>query len=211
MPLKKYLKEENCKIPSYIIQTEGNMKMDKKTLRAKITEKRRLLPVEYKKESSKAIYDTIVSTLFFKYSKSIFIYVSTPDEPDTKALMEKALSLGKTVYVPKCIKRGIMIPVKITSETEFTDGYMGIKEPAVYDENAKVTEIDLSVIPCVSASLSGDRLGHGAGFYDIFFKKVKTAKVCLCFHELISESIPCDENDVPMNAVITELGIFGPD
>ncbi len=182
--------------------------MQKKLLRNEIKTKSEALSTEYKKASSAQICSRVLSSASFRNAESIFVYVSTDNEPDTREIIEKALSRGKAVYVPKCIKKGVMLPVRITRGTKFISGYMGIKEPEKYDEEIEIKEIDLSVIPCISASLSGERLGHGAGFYDIFLKKVKTEKMCLCFHKLISDIIPTDENDIPMDCIITERGTF---
>ncbi len=181
---------------------------DKQRLRLHIKEKRMLLSSQYKAESSRLISQALLLSEEFRCADSVFLYVSSPDEPETKEILRRALSVGKRVYVPKCIKKGEMIPVEVTADTRFAPGYMGIEEPCEYDGSIATGDIDLTVIPCVSASLTGERLGHGAAFYDIFLKKIKTKKVCLCFGALISESIPTDENDVKADIVITENGIY---
>ncbi len=194
------------KIPKLF--TLGNELMNKRLLRQEIKNKRNLLSSDYKKASSEKIAEIVTASAVFTHSQSIFVYVSSSDEPNTDKIIKKALSSGKTVYVPKCIKKGVMIPVIINENTVFSSGYMGISEPAEYDEAINISQIDLSIIPCVSAALSGERLGHGAAFYDIFLSKVKTEKFCLCFHKLISEYIPSERTDIKMDAVITERGIY---
>ncbi len=181
---------------------------DKQKLRLRIKEKRKLLSSQYKEESSRLISQALLRSEEFRRADSVFIYVSSPDEPDTKEILHRALSDGKKVYVPKCIKKGEMIPAEVTADTRFAPGYMGIEEPCEYDGSIITEDIDLTVIPCVSASLTGERLGHGAAFYDIFLKKVKTTKVCLCFERLLSEHIPTDANDVRMDMIITENGLY---
>lgn len=188
--------------------THGNINMDKKLLRKEIKSKRALLSESYKKESSEKITEAVISSTAYIRADSIFIYISSPDEPATNKIINAALGDGKKVYVPKCIAKGLMLPVEINRKTVFVSGYMGILEPAEYNEDIKIPKIDLSIIPCVSASLSGERLGHGAAFYDIFLQHTETEKFCLCFHKLIQESIPTESTDIKMNAVITEKGIF---
>lgn len=181
--------------------------MEKVLLRKEIKRKREALSEEYKRNSSEMICRFLESSPLFEAASDIFVYVSEANEPDTADIIKAALKTGKTVYVPKCIKKGVMIPVEINADTVFSSGYMGIREPLCFNESIGITEIDLSVIPCVSASYSGERLGHGAGFYDIFLKNTVTKKVCLCFDELISENIPTEECDIPMDIIITEKGI----
>ena len=182
--------------------------MTKKELRGIIKEKRTLLTAEYIKDSDKAIQRLVCESRSFISAESIFVYVSADKEPSTELIIEKALAQGKKVFVPRCISRGKMVAVEISESTVFESGFMGIREPVDYDENFILKSVDLSVIPCVSLSLSGKRLGHGAGFYDIFLENTVTEKMCLCYYELLSDDIPVDENDIAMDKAVTERGIF---
>lgn len=177
--------------------------MNKKELRAKIKQKITSLSQEYLNSSSRRIQQTVISSLCFKNASSIFVYVSMAKEPDTSLIIKTALREGKRVYVPKCIRKGVMIPVRINEESVFSPGFMDIPEP---EETAQENDvkIDLAVIPCVSADLKGNRLGHGGGFYDVFLKKTDVKKVCLCFSELLCDEIPTEKHDIKMDIVITE-------
>lgn len=187
--------------------TESNSQK-KKILRLEASKITHALSAEYKKEASEKITAVLLSTQEYNKAKSIFVYTSTKNEPDTSFFIKTALSDQKEVFVPKCIKKGIMVPVKITENTVFEEGFMGISEPARYDESIFLSQIDLSVIPCVGAATSGKRLGHGGGFYDIFLNNTKTEKICLCFEALLFEDIPTDSHDILMDAVITENGFY---
>lgn len=182
------------------------IRVTKKELRTEIKNRINGLSEEYKKKSSTAIAEKVLSSPVFINAKNIFIYVSTENEPGTSAVIREALKKGKRVFVPKCLQKGIMIPAEVFPDTVFTSGYMGIPEPKEYDINTSIAGIDLSVIPCLSANKKGDRLGHGAGFYDRFLAAVKTEKMCLCFAELISDEIPTDSHDVKMDYIVTEKG-----
>lgn len=182
--------------------------LTKKELREEIKKRISSLSEEYKKESSTATAKSVLSSPAFINARSVFIYVSTKNEPDTSVIIKEALKTGKRVFVPKCISMGVMIPVAITPDSAFESGYMGISEPKKYDLSLSVTEIDLSVIPCLTANGKGERLGHGAGFYDRFLSGVKTEKMCLCFGKILSDDIPTDGYDIKMDYVVTENGIL---
>lgn len=182
--------------------------LTKKELRTEIKNRINSLSEAYKKESSTATAKNVLSSPAFINARSVFIYVSTKNEPDTSVIIKEALKKGKRVFVPKCISKGVMIPVAITPDSVFESGYMGIFEPKEYDLSLRVTEIDLSVIPCLTANEKGDRLGHGAGFYDRFLSGVKTEKMCLCFGKILSDDIPTDRYDIKMDYVVTENGII---
>ena len=181
--------------------------MTKKELRTEIRNRISGFAEGYKRESSTAITKAVLNSPAFNAAESIFVYVSTENEPDTSAVISEALKTGKRVFVPKCLRKGIMIPVEITVDTVFESGYMGISEPKEYDINTGVTEIDLSLIPCLSANGKGERLGHGAGFYDRFLSDIKTVKMCLCFDDALSPDIPTDSHDIKMDFIVTEKEI----
>lgn len=174
--------------------------IQKTELRRQIREKTKKLPLSYKLKESERIGKLLIDTPEFIRAESIFIYMSSPDEPETRCIIKKALESGKQVYVPLCVSKGEMKLVKTDKNTVFRNGYMGIREPVSYKETAH--DADLAIIPCLSADINGNRLGHGAGFYDRFLKNSKAKKICLCFPALISSTIPTEIHDIVMDKVI---------
>ena len=59
-------------------------------------------------------------------------------------------------------------------------------------------------------------MGYGAGFYDRYFKKInednmkKVIKLALAYDFQILEKIPMNEQDVPVNYIITETKFIHP-
>lgn len=183
--------------------------MDKTALRKEMKEISTALSSQYKEKSSAEICRLLTREEFFLKAKNIFVYISTADEPDTKEIIKTAFDSNKNIFVPKCISASAMVPVKINKNTKMVKGYKGITEPEIIpDENTDDIHLDLCIIPCVSASYDGKRLGHGAGFYDRFLQDKNTLKVCLCFDKRISPLIPETDTDIPMDAVITEKAIY---
>ncbi len=160
------------------------------------------------KEAGGKITERVLSLPLYRQAASIFIYVSTEREPDTRALIEDAWNEGKTVYVPKCYGQGRMDAVCVFSWRDLVPGAYGIPEPKNTPASPPLFPIDLSVVPCVCASTDGRRLGHGAGYYDRFLQAHPTPCLCLCFHALLRDDIPVGPLDKTMDAVITEEGIF---
>lgn len=177
--------------------------MNKSDLRLKIKENINALSAEYKQNADRLIAENVISSDAFKKSKSIFIYVSTANEPDTYSIIKTALKNGKNVYVPKCIDKSNMIAVRINKLDELTIGKYGIPEP-IGTQIINADKIDLAIIPCISASPDGKRLGHGAGYYDRFLQKSDCFKLCLCYKALLSNDIPMDTHDIYMDNIITE-------
>lgn len=177
--------------------------MYKNELRSTIKEKTYTLNKEYKQTASDIITDKIISSDEFKNSGIIFIFISTDSEPDTKKIIQTAWEQEKIVCVPKCFEKGKMKAFKLNCFDELTKGKYGIPEPEAKNE-ITVNDIDLAIVPCLSASADGRRLGHGGGYYDRFLQNCKCKKICLCFKALTCQNIPMDEFDIYMDKVITD-------
>ncbi len=190
------------------ILTKRGEKMDKKLLRREIKSKREQLLQEYIKNASEEIEKRLLGSDSFINANKIFIYISAPKEVFTHNIIKKALSDKKEVFIPKCINSGIMNAVKITADTVFSEGYMGIYEPEETGIPAEECEFDIIVMPCISTDKNKNRLGYGGGFYDRFVEKCKAQKICLCFNELLCEHIPSEPNDIKPDIIITEKEIF---
>lgn len=182
--------------------------MEKRELRNIIKNKSASLSQEYISDSSNKIQRLFIDSQLYKNSSSIFVYVSMQKEPDTSLIIKTALKEGRRVYVPKCIRKGVMIPVEINSESKFISGFMNIPEPENVSFDDVNSKIDLAVLPCVSADMQGNRLGHGGGYYDVFLEKNKVKKVCLCFSELVCDKIPTENHDIKTDVLITEDGVY---
>lgn len=190
------------------INTDIDIKTDKKTekrkLRKEIKEKVGTLTKAYCIEAGDRIQERIIFSEEFKKAKTIFLYLHMEREPATDTLLTEALNAGKKVYVPKCYPGGRMDAVRIRDTEALIPAAYGILEPERIDETALPTEIDLAIIPCVTANAEGMRLGHGAGYYDRFLEAGSMVKMCLCFEKIMTDQIPVTVLDQPMDFVVTE-------
>ena len=174
----------------------------KKALRKSITTRVKLLPGSYRAAASEQIAKQVLASDEYRTASSVFLYIGMPTEPDTAAIIEQALRDGKDVYVPKCVSKTEMLAVRIKSTDDLVPGAYGIPEPVDCSETIGPDDIDLILVPCVSAWTDGRRLGHGAGYYDRFLMGIADKTLCLCFRKALSPDIPVDENDVLMHRVI---------
>lgn len=179
---------------------------EKEALRQAVKKRLEALPEAYLQEAGEKIWRAAAQTEAYRRAESVFLYVSVDREPDTRKLLREALAAGKMVYVPRCWPEGRMEAVRIRDERELTPGILGIPEPLSGRETAEPGEIGLAVVPCVAASLSGRRLGHGAGYYDRFLRGKRPVTLCLCYQKLLTEEIPMTSLDVWMDWVVTENG-----
>lgn len=177
---------------------------EKRALRRAIREKARLLSPAYKVAASREIERQVFALDAYRKARVVFIFVSMPGEPDTQSIIRNALKTGKRVCVPRCREKPRMDAVEIVSPDALIPGALGIPEPETNEPAIEPESIDLAIVPCVSASPDGRRLGHGGGYYDMYLSGLRCEKVCLCFGQLLCNAIPTAENDVRMDRVITE-------
>lgn len=186
--------------------------MDKKELRISIQEKRRQLTRDYLERANAEIATRLLLHPVLQQVSSVFTYVSMPDEPDTRTVIEALWQMGKTVAVPRCLPgpERRMEACVIQSWSDLQPGTLGILEPAASCPVIDGYKLELALVPCVTADKSGHRLGHGAGYYDRFLRGLRIYRYCLCYEALLSPEVPTDSLDIPMDLVITESGIHNP-
>jgi len=185
--------------------------MEKNALRHEIKQRLVQMSKEDRIAKSKQICERIIEADIFRRATVVMMYLSMPHEVDTTPLILSAWQQGKTVAVPKVSwEQHHMIPVEITSlETGLKTERMGLRTPT-NGTPLPFDEIDLVIAPGLGFDKNGNRLGRGGAFYDNFFKhkKISAARWAIAFSEQICDEIPHDDNDVPIDAVVTENEII---
>lgn len=183
------------------------MEERKKTLRKSIKERAAGLDREYIRKADRAIFNYVTSLPEYRDGEIIFCFAGAREEINTAPIIEDALSRGKQVGVPKCIAKGIMEVRRIRSLGDLEPGKYGILEPGSQAALIQPEEIDLAVVPCLSCSSDGRRLGYGGGYYDRYMEHTQAVKAVICRKRLMCEEIPMDTHDAAMDIVISEEGI----
>jgi 5-formyltetrahydrofolate cyclo-ligase len=85
-------------------------------------------------------------------------------------------------------------------------GPMGIRQPAPEAPHAERADIDLVLVPGVAFDAACRRLGRGGGFYDrlLALEDWPAPRVALAFEVQLTEQLPEEEHDRPVDAVVTE-------
>ncbi len=178
--------------------------MTKKEVRKLIDSRKQKLSEVYKETANQSILHQVLGLKEYQEADTIFCYVSMENEVNTWPILGFALEQGKRAGVPLCIRKGIMEVREIKSFEDLKKGAYGIMEPNEYCKILPKEEIQLGIIPCVSADMHMHRLGHGAGFYDRYLQDAEFSKILLCWKKLMIENIPVDEYDVLMDKIIYE-------
>ncbi len=88
-------------------------------------------------------------------------------------------------------------------------GAFGISEP-FQGLPAESLTIDMVLVPTLLCDQNGNRLGYGKGFYDRFLKNCKRdcLKIGVSLLDPISETIPTDNYDVPLDHLLYPGGVI---
>ncbi|MFW6161444.1 MAG: 5-formyltetrahydrofolate cyclo-ligase [Planctomycetota bacterium] len=160
-----------------------------------------------KAEASEAIRRRLAHLPEWQAADTVMLFLSMPDEVDTRPIVRDALAAGKTVCVPKVDRRRKTMDCRaLTSlETGLAAGVFGILEP-VADEIVEPGAIDFVLVPARGFDRQGNRLGRGGGYYDRYMAQPDfTALRCgIAFAAQLLDDLPHDETDLPVQLIVTE-------
>jgi 5-formyltetrahydrofolate cyclo-ligase len=177
--------------------------MAKAELRKKYRAMRDAFTEVQRVERSAAIEQMVLSIDRVQQAGSVFVYVSSGSEARTHELIAALLEQGKTVAVPRVLPEpGVMQPVVIHGLDDFAPGRFGIPEPTTHEPFEETP--DVTLVPGLAFTRTGQRLGQGGGFYDRYLAQhPATYKIGFCFNEQLAETLPSDGHDIVMDEVVT--------
>ena len=178
----------------------------KKDIRKHVLKKRDCMSKEEWEESSRKIYEKVVSHPFFLNADTIYCYMNYRNEVDTRHIIKRAWELHKKVAIPK-VDGDEMHFYYISDFTNLLEGYRGIQEPKTKypanDENA------LMIMPGVAFDKNRNRIGYGKGFYDKYLDKhPKFQTIARAFSCQITEEMKPDAFDYKPKIIITEDYVY---
>ena len=180
----------------------------KQLLRSRCNEKYAALTDEYMAEANTAMAAKIFDLPEYVSASTVFCYMSMPREAGTDEIIERALADGKRVCIPLCVDKCIMEAREYKAGDGLAEGAYGIREPLESAPLVEPQEIDFAVIPCVTCDREGNRLGHGAGYYDRFMSEGTFTRAALCYDKILATNVPVIDTDIPMNMVVTESEVY---
>ena len=183
----------------------------KSELRRQLMRIRTTTPYEQILEKSQRITDKLQHLDEYEIATAVMFYVSYDNEVYTHKLIKEVLKAKtKEVVVPLTdVLNRKLLPVKIESWSELSPGAYNILEPKNKQNVADVDTIDLVLLPGIAFDKRGNRIGHGAGYYDRLLGNCLHAKrVGLAFDFQIVDAIPVEKHDVAVDKIVTEKRII---
>ncbi|MBC7594505.1 MAG: 5-formyltetrahydrofolate cyclo-ligase [Kineosporiaceae bacterium] len=183
--------------------------MGKQELRLEAAVRRRAISADDRQQAAVAIAAHILAQPIVARASRIAAYVSMTSEPGTAPTISGLLDRGIEVIVPISLEGGELDWVDYSPDAPRHTTALGMAEPE--GERLGPTALaaaDFVLVPALAVDVDGNRLGRGAGYYD---RALATAKAPLCallFAGEITDALPHEVHDVPMNMVVTPTGVF---
>lgn len=160
-----------------------------------------------KAELDAKICDYIINSVSFRYADTLLMFCPTEDEINILPVFEAAIRNGKRVAFPKCFGKGIMKFFYVDDLSLMKEGRYGIKTPEEGEEFTFSVH-PLCIVPSLSATKKGTRLGYGGGFYDRFLHKFDGISMCVQYDELVTDELPQEKRyDKKFDILVTESGV----
>ena len=101
----------------------------------------------------------------------------------------------------------IMEVREIRSLGDLEAGKYGILEPGAEAPVIQPEEINLAIVPCMSCSHDGRRLGYGSGYYDRYLVRTRAVKAVICRNGSCVRIYLWSPTTSWMDMVISEHGV----
>ena len=182
---------------------QSSLLEQKRQLRTYLQQRRAAIFGSDRTTYSKFISDRLFKLKEIQHAKVIFAYISYASEVNTHEILKRLLSDGKKVVVPKIISSEKMVAQHFESWDDLEPGTLGILTPTT--GNITDATIDIAITPGLGFTVSGHRIGFGAGYYDRWFASHEVRlKIAIAFETQIVDSLPIEETDIPVDLILTE-------
>lgn len=197
----------------------------KKELRQQIRSSREALPADHsaRLDLNTQVSALIQSVMHKSAHPNILAYASIAHEPSIDGALDQARLDGARVFLPVVTEPGEPLMFgEVTSPLRdlAPAGKWGIREPhPTMGPEQLIDDLGLALIPGLSFSTQGGRLGNGGGFYDRTFGPQGVAplgevsrggtllSVGVCFDSEYGAKFPIAPWDLTVDGVVTENGL----
>lgn len=184
----------------------------KADLRVAVLSRRDALPEEERASLSRRILAEVLDLPSYRRSDVVLAYASFGSELTTDEFLRRVLEDGKVLLLPRVEHNRLGLYEVRDVVRDLTPGTWGIREPVPNRcPNVDPASVGFALVPGVAFDRSGRRLGYGGGFYDRLLKDGlpnSTPLVSGAFEVQIVDEVPVDPHDAPVDAVVTEKGIY---
>jgi 5-formyltetrahydrofolate cyclo-ligase len=125
-------------------------------------------------------------------------------------LLRRLEAAGASLALPVVAGKGQPLVMRAyTFGQELNAGVWGIREPK---DDAPQVDPDILIVPLAAFDRRGNRIGHGAGYYDMTIARLRTLKpvvaVGIAYAAQEVAEVPATERDARLDLVLTKRDVF---
>jgi 5-formyltetrahydrofolate cyclo-ligase len=125
-------------------------------------------------------------------------------------LLRKLAAAGATLALPVVAGRGKPLVMRsYTFGQPLNEGVWGIREPK---DDAPEVDPDILIVPLAAFDRRGNRIGYGAGYYDMTIKRLRSIKpvvaVGIAYAAQEVPEVPTTDRDERLDLVLTERDVI---
>jgi len=183
------------------------MREEKSRIRQILRGRKESMDPEDRLEKSHIICQSLLGCILD--GETVMVYTSKEKEVNTRPLITALLERKNPVVVPIIEKEDVSLRLSYLRDLSvLVPSTFGVPEPIGSEIPVYPGDIDTIILPMLGFDRHGGRIGYGAGYYDRFLEKnMHLRKIGIAFACQEMEKLPVDENDIPMDCIITEEGI----
>jgi len=184
--------------------TAAPIAIQKSQLRIAVLRARRSLSAVTRELEATRCHQALFALPAFESAQSILCTASFSDEISTRPIIDKALSMGKRVALPRVdsVTNELQL-FWFDAQTVLEKSQFGIDEPALDSVPASNEDLSLILIPGIAFDGSGNRLGYGRGYYDKLLRNTDAHTVAIAFMCQVVSSVPTESHDAQIGTLIT--------
>lgn len=190
-----------------LVRNMAMLKEIKTNLRKQMKAQLKAMEKDEKRALDHMVCDKLFEVPEIAGADYVYGYMSLSWETGTDEILERLWNMGVRVALPKVLGDEMEF-FHVASQNDLQEGAFHILEPK---ESCKmVSWPDAPIlVPGLAFSKDGKRLGKGGGFYDKFLSKEPEHKtVALAYEFQLTDEIPAEEHDRPVDKIVTESGIY---
>jgi 5-formyltetrahydrofolate cyclo-ligase len=179
----------------------------KNSIRQILRQRKEAMIPEDRLEKSKRVCHHLMTLIHD--GETVMVYTSKEKEVNTTPLITTLFERGNPVIIPIIVKDDISLRLSYLRDfSVLVPSTFGVPEPIGNEILATGESVDTIILPMLGFDRTGGRMGYGAGYYDRFLaKNLNVRKIGIAFACQEYDNLPVDENDIPMDYIITEEGI----
>jgi 5-formyltetrahydrofolate cyclo-ligase len=125
-------------------------------------------------------------------------------------LMRRLAAAGARLALPVVAGRGKpLIMRSFTFGQALNEGVWGIREPK---DDAPEVDPDILIVPLAAFDRRGNRIGYGAGYYDMTINRLRSVKsvvaIGIAYAAQEVSEVPTTSRDAPLDLVLTDRDVI---